>query len=210
MDHITNITASQRVLAHLHEGRLVQGTFHVEEHGRELACILGAISPNIVSDKDCPATIMPRWMACLVIPMFDGQVMAAAMTWAGRFGQQMARWHVLDDAAWGRVRESFCSAVVADAKRSSDSTAARAAQANAADEYAACAASAAATAAALAARTAAHTVACFDEDNAADGARWAAIAAQATAAESTAAARQACWTRLAKELCDLIHKELAN
>jgi hypothetical protein len=61
---------------------------------------------------------MPEWLARLVVVMFDGQTEDAAMTWAGRFGQQMARWHAFDSAAWERVRESFCLACVADAKQS--------------------------------------------------------------------------------------------
>ncbi len=174
MTDITNIEASQRILAHLHEGRLVQNEWHsVAEKGRDFACILGAIAPNIVSHTDCPASVMPRWMAPLTVSLFDGQAKDAAMTWAARFGTQMARWHVLDSVAWDRVRDAFCAACVADAWQSAEAYA-----------YAAAA------------------------DAAAAAARAAALAAAADAADADAA-RQACWTRMATALCDLIDAELA-
>ncbi|MCA3010279.1 MAG: hypothetical protein INH34_18045 [Phycisphaerales bacterium] len=214
---IDNITASQRILAHLHEGRLVQRTWHDEDGGRELACVLGAISPDIVSDTDCPASVMPRWMAPLTVYLFDGQAKADAMTWAGRFGAQMAQWHRLDDAAWFRAWASFCSWCVRDAQRSADSAAAFD-KANAAD-----AARWAARADAAAARAAAAVVA-LDADAypataaavvaavafaANDAAAAAAYAAYAAAAYASVVDRQTCWTRMATALCDLIDAEMA-
>jgi hypothetical protein len=171
---IDNITASQRILAHLHEGRLVQNEWHsVAEKGRDFACILGAISPHIDDSRKCPASVMPKWLARLVVPLFDYQTEDAAMTWAARFGTQMAQWHRLDSAAWDRVRDAFCAACVADAWQSAEAYA-----------YAAAA------------------------DAAAAAARAAALAAAADAADADAA-RQACWTRMATALCDLIDAELA-
>jgi hypothetical protein len=224
MTDITNITASQRILAHLQEGRLVQGTWHRERDGRELACMLGAIAPHIDDASKCPSSVMPLWLARLVVPMFDGQDMAAAMTWAGRFGTQMAQWHRLDEAAWFRVWASFCSWCVADAQRSADSAAvytnaaaaadyaaaaaAAAVYANADDVYAIAeaaadaAAHAAAIAAALAAAHAANAAAAAAAANAAN-------AANAAKAANADAARQACWTRMATTLCDMIDAELA-
>jgi hypothetical protein len=213
---IDNITASQRILAHLDEGRLVQRLWHDEDGGRERACVLGAIAPNIVSHTDCPASVMPRWMAPLTVYLFDGQSKADAMTWAGRFGTQMGQWHRLDDAAWFRTWASFCSWCVADAQRSADSAAAAAFDADAARW--------AARADAAAARAAGYVVA-FDADAYPAAAVAAAVAvAVATAvafaandaaaaacpdAAAAATARQACWTRMASALCDLIDAELA-
>jgi hypothetical protein len=208
---ITNITASQRILTHLHEGRLVQGTWHRERDGRELACMLGAIAPHIDEASKCPSSVMPLWLARLVVPMFDGQDMAAAMTWAGRFGTQMAQWHRLDEAAWFRVWASFCSLCVRDAQRSADSAAVYANAAAAAD-YAAAAAAAAVYANAEAAADV-YAIAEAAADAAAHTAAAAAALAAAHAAEAEAAdadaARQACWTRMATTLCDMIDAELA-
>jgi hypothetical protein len=190
MTDIDNVQASQRILAHLHEGRLVQGSWHTEKGGREFACLLGAISPHIESPRHCPASVMPKWLASLTVSMFDGQDRADAMTWAARFGTQMARWHVLDRAAWDRVRDAFCATCVADARQSADTNAAAAA-------WAAWAAWAAADAADAAARSAADAAAAA-----------ASAAVDWAAARASAAAREACWTRMATALCDLIDAEL--
>lgn len=194
MTNITNVEASQRILAHLREGRLVQEAWHLEdEQGRELACILGAIAPHIEDSIMCPSSVMPSWLAVLTVPMFDGQATDVALAWAGRFGAQMAQWHRLDDVAWGRVRAAFCSACVADARRSASDAASDAAWAAAARASAADAA-----AAALAAANAAANAAAVD---------WA-VASAAARASAAEAARQACWTRLGVALCDLIDAEL--
>jgi hypothetical protein len=203
MTDIDNITASQRILAHLHEGRLVQGTFHIERDGRELACLLGAIAPGINDTSKCPASVMPSWLAQLTIPMFDWQSKADALSWAARFGAQMGRWHVLDSAAWERVRAAFCSACVADARRSADRAAANA---NAAANATAWAIVAVATAYDAAADSA-HDAAADSAHDAAESASNAAAWAVPVGGEF--AARQACWTRFATTLCDLIDAELA-
>jgi hypothetical protein len=210
MTDITNIEASQRILAHLHEGRLVQGSWHTEKGGREFACLLGAISPHIESPRHCPASVMPHWLSQFTVSLFDGQDMAAAMTWAGRFAEQMQRWHVLGDSSWSRVWESFCLECVADARRSARAAeaAAAAAAADAADAARAAAESAARSAAKAAAAAADDAVAVYA---AAVYAADAADDASAAAADDDAvadAARQACWTRMATALCDLIDAEL--
>jgi hypothetical protein len=208
MTDITNITASQRILAHLHEGRLVQGTWHQKQDGLELACLIGAISPEISSDTQCPASVMPSWLAVLTVPVFDGQAKDVALAWAGRFGAQMAQWHRLDDASWFRVWESFCSACVADGRRSAASAASAAASASA---YAAAAAASSAYAAAAAAAAASAYASAYAAVAVAVAAAAAADAAAAAAAAYPVAkaARQACWARLATALCDLIDAELA-
>jgi hypothetical protein len=108
MNDIDNITASERILEHLHEERLVQGSWHQKHEGRELACLIGAISPEIDSVTECPASVMPDWLARLVVVVFDGQAKSDAIAWAARFATQMGPWHVLDSVAWGRVHEAFC------------------------------------------------------------------------------------------------------
>ena len=109
---LTNVEASQRVLAHLDEGRLVQGNWHTVHAGRELACVLGSMDPAISDPRDCPASVMPAWLARLTVTLFDRQKDADAMAWARRYAGQMARWHVLDDAAWSRVDVAFRIACV--------------------------------------------------------------------------------------------------
>ena len=189
MTDIDNRVASERILQHLREQRLVQGEWHSQDaQGRELACVLGAISPEIVSATECPASVMPQWLALIVVGMFDGQGKDDAAAWAGRFGEQMSRWHVLDGAAWDRVRAAFCAACVEDADKSAaDASAAARADAAFARAAAADAADAAAAAAAVAS---------------------AAAAAAANAAYWARDDGSSCWTRLANALCDAIDAEL--
>jgi hypothetical protein len=194
---IDNVVASRRILTHLREGRLVQGTWHdALNDGRELACLLGAIAPHIDDISKCPASVMPAWLAILTVPMFDGQATDVALAWAGRFGAQMAQWHRLDSVAWDRVRAAFCAACVADARRSAAAayTAVYAAYASA---YAA---DRAVDAAAAAAYAAARAVDAAAADAAADAVNAAYFARDD---------RSACWVRLATALCDAIDAELA-
>ena len=57
--------AADRIAAFAREGRLVQDAWHDEQDGRELACLLGAIGPEVKSPEDCPASVMPAWLAHL-------------------------------------------------------------------------------------------------------------------------------------------------
>ena len=54
--------AGERPLQFAREGRLVQGTWHDEEDGREIACLLGAAA-GIDDATKCPASLMPLWAA---------------------------------------------------------------------------------------------------------------------------------------------------
>ena len=72
-------------------GALTQGAFHTERDGRQLACALGVIGPDIESAKDCPAQIMPRWLAQMVPAFFDRQRQGAAFMWGLEFTAELAR-----------------------------------------------------------------------------------------------------------------------
>jgi len=72
LDEITRETAATRITAFADEGRLVQSKWHgTDLHGREIACLLGAIHPHIKSARDCPADIMPLWLAHMLPTLFD-------------------------------------------------------------------------------------------------------------------------------------------
>ncbi|MCA3009642.1 MAG: hypothetical protein INH34_14805, partial [Phycisphaerales bacterium] len=197
MTAITNIEGSERILAHLHEGRLVQGVWHDEDGGREFACLLGAIAPTISAAIDCPSSVMPAWLARLVVTLFDGQAKADALAWAGRFGTQMARWHVLGDSSWFRVWESFCRACVADARRSARAAEAAAYAAAAAAHASAASASAAAVAARAAEAAANASANAVNAANAAEAAAYAAAYAAAAAATASANAAYAAYAAYA-------------
>ncbi|MUO70085.1 hypothetical protein [Agrobacterium vitis] len=87
------------------EGRIIRGVWHrTAEDGRELACLLGALGSDISSSADCPADVMPRWLAGLT-PSIDDNTSEEA--WSGiiaRYAAASKRWHALDGAAWRRVQ----------------------------------------------------------------------------------------------------------
>ena len=72
-------------------GALTQGAFHTERDGRQLACALGVIGPDVESAEDCPAQIMPRWLAQMVPAFFDKQEQDTAFMWGLEFTAELAR-----------------------------------------------------------------------------------------------------------------------
>jgi len=96
---ISHVTAGQRVLEFAAEGRLIQGSWHKEQEGRHLACLLGSMGNGVKIDSAsaCPATVMPKWMAHLLVRLFDGQAAPVAVAWAQRLANQMV------DERWSRL-----------------------------------------------------------------------------------------------------------
>ena len=70
---------------------LVQGAWHTEQDGRQLACALGTLGPKISSPADCPATVMPRWLAQMVVGFFDAQKFEDAKVWGLEFYKALDR-----------------------------------------------------------------------------------------------------------------------
>ena len=70
---------------------LTQGDFHTERDGRQLACALGVIGPDVDSASKCPARIMPRWLAQMVPAFFDRQKADDAKAWGLAFTGELAR-----------------------------------------------------------------------------------------------------------------------
>ena len=115
MAEITNPKqAGERLLAFAREGRLVQNTWHGEEDGREVACLLGAAA-GIDEATQCPASLMPSWAAWALPLLFDGQTEAHAIAFAIRWGEAMIRdeWVRID---WDSVRAEWLAFVVKQAK----------------------------------------------------------------------------------------------
>jgi hypothetical protein len=69
-------------------GTIIQHQFHA---GRNLACALGVLGPRVADPSDCPARIMPRWLAGIVPWFFDNQPKADALAWGEAFYAQLAR-----------------------------------------------------------------------------------------------------------------------
>jgi hypothetical protein len=173
------IEAAERMAEFAREGRLIQNAWHGERNGRELACLLGAIGPGVFDPSDCPAEVMPAWLAHLLLTLFDGVRSERSVEFGLRFAEALRAKPVGDavrDLWLARVVE-FARDVAADA----EAYAAAAADAEAyaaADAAEAARAARAADAAADAARAA---------DAAADAAEYAAYAKAAYAAANARA-----------------------
>lgn len=87
----TAAEAFDRYRAFLDEGRLIQGGWHQEQDGRQLACALGVLGQEVSSSRDCPAQIMPRWLAQMVPWFFDGQTTEDANQWGLAFYAELSR-----------------------------------------------------------------------------------------------------------------------
>ena len=91
----------------LKEGRIAQGFWRHDRGGREMVCALAAFGPDINGSGDCPADLMPQWLASLVPAIDDGINLADVPWFAGGLIERARKWHVLDDAAWERIRTGF-------------------------------------------------------------------------------------------------------
>ena len=106
--NITQISRDDRIaLARQYhaDNSIIQGAWQGDEDGRNLVCALAAFGApgEINGASDCPADLMPEWLAQLV-PAIDDGIAADQVPWfSGALIDRAARWHVLDDAAWKRI-----------------------------------------------------------------------------------------------------------
>jgi hypothetical protein len=70
---------------------LVQGAWSSEQDGRHVACALGVLGDKVSSTADCPATVMPRWLAQMVPWLFDNQKSEDAYKWGLEFYAELKR-----------------------------------------------------------------------------------------------------------------------
>ena len=88
----TATEALRRYQDFLSRGALIQSTPHlVDADGRQLACALGILGDHVHSARDCPATVMPLWLAQMVPYFFDLQSHDAALAWGAAFYAELAR-----------------------------------------------------------------------------------------------------------------------
>jgi hypothetical protein len=95
------MTPLQRTLS---EGRLIHNAWRrIDADGRELLCLLAAMSPEVAQAEDadaCPARIAPLWLAHLLPWMDDyGTDAARPAVWA-RVADLQARWAALWPEGW--------------------------------------------------------------------------------------------------------------
>ncbi len=107
----TAAEAFERYTAALEAGALVQGSWHGRgDDGRELACALGSLGPDVHGPSDCPARVMPLWLARMVPRLFDGQSFEDSKSWGQRFFAELKR---LDGAVPFSVVHDWHANVVA-------------------------------------------------------------------------------------------------
>jgi len=105
-----------RLDAMIREDRLVRGGW---TDGRYRACLLVALAPECGesrSPRECPATVMPKWLAELTPWMDDA---GSTEAWPGlvrRYAGLARRWHVLDAAAWRRLDYTSRAIAVREAR----------------------------------------------------------------------------------------------
>ena len=126
---MTTLTIEQRIAGAetaWQEGRVIQGAWRRngggkgKGPGRELVCALAAFGPDINSAGDCPADLMPQWLAYL-IPTLDDGIAAKDVPWfMGELVARAKRWHSLDAAAWDRIRTAYLIMVIRNALASAE------------------------------------------------------------------------------------------
>lgn len=103
------------------EGRLLRHKWTgTDAQGRETACLLAALSPEVAKSEragDCPAEVMPAWLAHMTQWIDDAVSDAAWPDIIKRYGGLARRWHVLSPEAWRRAEYGARVAAVREAMR---------------------------------------------------------------------------------------------
>lgn len=111
----------QRLNEMVEEDRIARyNWFGIDEQGRDTACLLAALSPEVAEAETasaCPVSLMPQWLAYLTPWMDDNCSEAEWSRMIRRYAACAARWSVLDDAAWRRVEIAARRAAVEEAMR---------------------------------------------------------------------------------------------
>ena len=113
------ISYPERVSAlnkHIGQGTLIRDKYTgTDAKGRETACLLVAIAPEVGPAgrvSNCPASVMPQWMAVLTPFIDDRGSEAAWPQMVRRYAALAADWHLLDADAWSRMQEAARQAAV--------------------------------------------------------------------------------------------------
>jgi hypothetical protein len=98
----TNAEASQNILTYIDEGRLVRKVWSKEQEGRKLGCLLHAIG-GYNSTKECPASLMPAWMAECTVTLFDGLADDDFIQVSRRYSDLIKQWGAITKDGWNNV-----------------------------------------------------------------------------------------------------------
>jgi len=109
----------ERLQTFINEDRITRREWSgYDAQGREVACLLAALSPEAGEAKDseaCPAEVMPAWFANLTPWIDDSGSTAEWPCVVRRYAACAARWSALDEAAWRRVEVAARRASVVEA-----------------------------------------------------------------------------------------------
>ena len=109
----------ERFDAMVDEGRIIRRRWTgTDGQGRELACLLAALSPEVGEAQDaseCPGDIMPEWLAFITPSIDDGVSGGYWPEMVERYRKCAHRWHALDDAAWRRAECRVLAACLQEA-----------------------------------------------------------------------------------------------
>ena len=116
MVEITHADASANILRFCAEKRLTQGQWHEKgKDGRDIACLLGSIDPSVKMPEDCNGDLMPLWLARITVVLFDHLSVDNIYPIALRYGELVARWHILTDTDWNSIMIPFLIRCIDDA-----------------------------------------------------------------------------------------------
>lgn len=105
--------AAKRLEVAIAENRVIRKDWTREEDGRQLVCLLAALSPEVAKRETaeaCPADLMPEWLAHLTPWIDDTGSEDAWPAMIHRYADLVRRWHVLTDEDWTRL-DYACRAI---------------------------------------------------------------------------------------------------
>ena len=89
------------------EYRLLRGKWtDKDEHGRQRACLLAALSPEVAASKSaskCPSDVMPTWLAVLTPAIDDNGSLSEWSSVVARYANLASRWKILSEDNWKRA-----------------------------------------------------------------------------------------------------------
>ena len=113
-----------RILALFHDDRLIRKSWvGTDAQGRETLCLLAALSPEVAATydaADCPATVMPKWLARLTPWIDDAGSEEAWPAMIRRYAAVAGRWHIVSEETWKRLNYTVRRLCVEEAARHFD------------------------------------------------------------------------------------------
>ena len=106
-----------RLDTYIAEDRILRGAWFDADGGRERACLLVALAPEVGEGMifACPASLLPPWLAYLTPSLDDGVSLGAWPEVIRNYARTVRRGATtLDASGWRRVQARFLLAVLAE------------------------------------------------------------------------------------------------